>query len=105
MSALGLKDPVTHFESHGIGLTDGSFFDSPSHVRLNFGCPRSMLEDNDTKWVRRRSSVNGSVARQSRAVHSADAKSGTVNLCRRAKKGLSRDLDTTALDHRGINPL
>ena len=45
VSALGLKDPVTHFESHGIGLTDGSFFDSPSHVRLNFGCPRSTLEE------------------------------------------------------------
>ena len=45
VSALGLKDPITHFESHGIGLTDGSFFDSPSHVRLNFGCPRSTLEE------------------------------------------------------------
>ena len=45
VSALGLKDPITHFESHGIGLSDGSFFDSPSHVRLNFGCPRSTLEE------------------------------------------------------------
>ena len=45
VSALGLKDPVAHFESHGIGLSDGSFFDSPSHVRLNFGCPRSTLEE------------------------------------------------------------
>ena len=45
VSALGLKDPIAHFESHGIGLSDGSFFDSPSHVRLNFGCPRSTLEE------------------------------------------------------------
>lgn len=45
VSALGLKDPIAHFESHGIGLSDGSFFDNPSHVRLNFGCPRSTLEE------------------------------------------------------------
>ena len=45
VSKLELKDPVGHFESHGIGLTDGAFFDSPSHVRLNFGCPRSTLQE------------------------------------------------------------
>ncbi|MCH2614805.1 MAG: aspartate aminotransferase, partial [Opitutales bacterium] len=45
VSALGLKDPIAHFESHGIGLSDGSFFDNPSHVRLNFACPRSTLEE------------------------------------------------------------
>ena len=45
VSKLKLKDPVGHFESHGIGLTDGAFFDSPSHVRLNFGCPRSTLQE------------------------------------------------------------
>jgi cystathionine beta-lyase len=45
VSDLELKDPIAHFESHGIGLSDGSFFDSPSHVRLNFGCPRSTLEE------------------------------------------------------------
>lgn len=45
VSKLELEDPVGHFESHGIGLTDGAFFDSPSHVRLNFGCPRSTLQE------------------------------------------------------------
>lgn len=45
VSKLELKDPVAHFESHGIGLTDGAFFDSPSHVRLNFGCPQSTLQE------------------------------------------------------------
>ena len=45
VSALGLKDPVSHFEKHGLGLSDGAFFDSPSHVRLNFGCPRITLHD------------------------------------------------------------
>lgn len=45
VSALGLADPVAHFEAHGVGLSDGAFFASPSgrHVRLNFGCSRAML--------------------------------------------------------------
>jgi len=45
VTAFDLSDPVAHFESHGVGLTDGAFFDSPSHVRLNFGCPRSTLKE------------------------------------------------------------
>lgn len=44
-TALGQDDPVAFFESHGIGLTDGAFFDSPGFVRLNFGCPRSTLQE------------------------------------------------------------
>jgi cystathionine beta-lyase len=45
VSALGLADPVAHFETHGIGLSDGANFGSPkgTHVRLNFGCPRATL--------------------------------------------------------------
>lgn len=42
---LNLPDPVAHFESHGIGLSDGAFFDDKTHVRLNFGCPRSTLQE------------------------------------------------------------
>lgn len=44
---LGLADPVAHFESHGIGLSDGNFFGAPPNtcVRLNFGCPTPTLED------------------------------------------------------------
>lgn len=42
---LGLKDPAAHFEKHGIGLSDGAFFDAPNHLRLNFGCPRSTLQE------------------------------------------------------------
>ncbi len=47
VSALGLADPVAHFEQHGVGLSDGSFFGEPRgrHVRLNFGCPRSTLAE------------------------------------------------------------
>lgn len=47
VSALGLEDPVAHFEAHGVGLSDGRFFDAaPGHyVRLNFGCPRATLDE------------------------------------------------------------
>lgn len=45
VSALGLADPVAHFEAHGVGLSDGVPFGAAkgTHVRLNFGCPRTTL--------------------------------------------------------------
>lgn len=43
--ALRLRDPIAHFESHGLGLSEGSFFGAPGHVRFNFGCSRSLLEE------------------------------------------------------------
>ena len=44
---LGLKDPIAHFEAHGVGLSEGRFFGAApgSHVRLNFGCPESTLHE------------------------------------------------------------
>jgi cysteine-S-conjugate beta-lyase len=44
---LGLPSPAKHFESHGVGLSDGAPFGAPpgTHVRLNFGCPRSTLAE------------------------------------------------------------
>ncbi|MCF3648926.1 PatB family C-S lyase [Synoicihabitans lomoniglobus] len=44
---LNLPDPVAHFEAHGIGLSDGSFFGAPPghYVRLNFGCPLMTLRE------------------------------------------------------------
>jgi cysteine-S-conjugate beta-lyase len=39
-----ISDPVAFFESAGIGLYDGRAFGSQGYVRLNFGCPRSLLE-------------------------------------------------------------
>ena len=47
VSALKLVDPILHFENHGVGLSDGAFFGSPkgNHVRLNFGCVRTTLEE------------------------------------------------------------
>jgi cystathionine beta-lyase len=47
VSALGLADPIAHFEKHGVGLSDGAFFGAAkgTHVRLNFGCPRATLTE------------------------------------------------------------
>lgn len=42
---LGLKNPAQWFYDHGIQLSDGRFFDGPGFVRLNFGCPRSVLRE------------------------------------------------------------
>jgi cystathionine beta-lyase len=47
VAALHLPRPASHFEKHGVGLSDGvPFMDPPgSHVRLNFGCARSTLAE------------------------------------------------------------
>jgi cystathionine beta-lyase len=39
-----LPDPVPFFESAGVGLYDGRVFGTEGYVRLNFGCPRALLE-------------------------------------------------------------
>jgi len=42
----GLGDnPVAVLEEAGVGLSDGRWFGAPGFVRLNFGCPRSVLEE------------------------------------------------------------
>lgn len=41
---LGLEKPARYFEEHGVGLSDGELFGQGGFVRLNFGCPRAMLE-------------------------------------------------------------
>jgi cystathionine beta-lyase len=45
VAALGLDQPVAHFEAHGVGLSDGAAFGAApgTHVRLNFGCTRATL--------------------------------------------------------------
>ena len=40
-----LEHPHAFFEAAGVGLSDGKDFGAPGWVRLNFGCPRSRLEE------------------------------------------------------------
>jgi cystathionine beta-lyase len=56
---LGVADPARFFEEAGVGLSDGAPFGAPGFVRLNFGCPQSLLK---TALERMRSAVsrNGS---------------------------------------------
>jgi cystathionine beta-lyase len=44
MRSSGIEKPIAFFESAGVGLQDGVEFDGPGFARLNFGCPRSLLE-------------------------------------------------------------
>jgi cystathionine beta-lyase len=41
--SAGIEQPGRFFEQAGVGLSDGADFDAPGFVRLNFGCPRSLL--------------------------------------------------------------
>jgi cystathionine beta-lyase len=41
----GLDEAVRFFEHAGVGLQDGREFNGPGFVRLNFGCPRSVLNE------------------------------------------------------------
>lgn len=47
VEALGLADPIAHFEAHGVGLSEGAYFGAKkgSYVRLNFGCSRATLAE------------------------------------------------------------
>ena len=42
---LALAHPMRHFETHGLGLSDGAQFHGPGFVRFNFGCPRATLDE------------------------------------------------------------
>ncbi|TKI08252.1 MalY/PatB family protein [Martelella alba] len=44
-SGLGLDDPQRFFEDAGAGLSAGADFGDARFVRLNFGCPRALLEE------------------------------------------------------------
>jgi cystathionine beta-lyase len=41
---LGAKDPLSFFKDAGVGLYDGALFGTPGFLRLNFACPRALLE-------------------------------------------------------------
>lgn len=44
LAARGLDSAADFFEQTGVGLSDGAAFGAPGFVRLNFGCPRALLE-------------------------------------------------------------
>lgn len=50
--ALPTDDPAAFFEHAGVGLSDGRPFGMPGFVRLNFGCPRSTLDEALTRMTR-----------------------------------------------------
>ncbi|MFM8231962.1 MAG: aspartate aminotransferase, partial [Chthoniobacterales bacterium] len=44
--ALGIPKVCKFFEEHGVGLSDGVPFGvEPGFLRLNFGCPRTQLDE------------------------------------------------------------
>lgn len=43
-TGLGMEDTQGFFEKHGVGLSSGEQFGQPHYIRLNFACPRKMLE-------------------------------------------------------------
>ena len=45
MRRTGIDEPVRFFEEGGVGVQDGREFDGPGFVRMNFGCPRSVLQE------------------------------------------------------------
>ena len=47
IESLNLANPIAHFEQHGVGLSECAFFGAKrgSHLRLNFGCPRTTLTE------------------------------------------------------------
>jgi cystathionine beta-lyase len=44
VTELDLTDPKGFFESAGVGLSEGAQFSGDGYIRLNFGCPRRVLE-------------------------------------------------------------
>ncbi|MEX0959589.1 MAG: PatB family C-S lyase [Burkholderiales bacterium] len=41
---LNTQQPAKFFEEAGVGLYDGALFGTPGFLRLNFACPRALLE-------------------------------------------------------------
>ena len=46
---LGLNDIDAHFESHGLGISNGKQFGLEDHIRFNFACPEAMLDKGLTR--------------------------------------------------------
>lgn len=50
---MGWENPAQVFEEGGVGLSDGREFGAPGFVRLNFGCPRPVLQEALERMARR----------------------------------------------------
>ncbi len=50
--ALELANVMGHFESHGLGFSDGAQFHGAGFIRFNFGCPRATLNEGLTRFRR-----------------------------------------------------
>ena len=49
VSKLGLKIPAKFFEQAGVGMSSGREFGDDRFMRMNFGCPRSLVEEAVTR--------------------------------------------------------
>ncbi len=49
VSELGLKNPAKFFKQAGVGLSAGREFGDGRFMRMNFGCPRSLVEEAVTR--------------------------------------------------------
>ena len=49
VSELKLDKPLAFFEKAGVGLSPGREFGDDRFMRLNFGCPRSLVEEAVTR--------------------------------------------------------
>ncbi len=49
---LELDQPARFFEKNGVGLSCGEPFGGTGHLRLNFGCPKTCLEDGLERMAR-----------------------------------------------------
>lgn len=45
VSKLNLEDPCAFFEAAGVGMSPGTNFNDSNFLRLNFGCPKSILKE------------------------------------------------------------
>ncbi len=45
VSKSGIENPVDFFENIGVGFSDGANFDGPGFIRMNIGCPRTILKE------------------------------------------------------------
>jgi cystathionine beta-lyase len=49
---LALDNPHDFFADYGLGIAAGEEYEGPGYIRLNFGCPRSTLEEGLARLVR-----------------------------------------------------